>query len=213
MGKLRHSVARRVPKGHQAGYSLLELTFALSIFVALSLSLVTVVNMSRDSHEAVQSGVALNEELRTAVGRFADDLKSTRDANINVVALADGNSQVTFQCCLEVGGAITWGVQDRNLGNTDAEQIRPGWSLRYTVESVVDATGYTNRSLVRQIVDAGGAVQWEDVVAEGLHDGNATTPGFVVQQAGDMWEVSFATDGHATNTNGRQVVFHVGTRN
>lgn len=204
----------RVPRAsREAGLSLLEIVIALSIFTTLGLSLYTVVDSARRSHRAVTDGIAENEKLRKAVSGFADELKSTSAALMTITPLADQNDEVTFQLPIEVGGVPVWGVEERAFGGPAENWVRADWSVRYTVEPRPDATGYVNRVLLRQILDDAGDVQLEETVAEGLNPGTAANPGFTVTQAGDMWEVCFSTDGHATDTNGRKAVFHVATRN
>lgn len=196
-----------------AGFSLLELVIALSIFTTLGLSLFTVVDSAKRSHRAVTDGVAENEKLRSAVTGLADELKSTSTALMTITELADGNHEVTFQMPIEVAGVPLWGVEERELGETAEDWVRADWFVRYTVEPTPDATGYVNRVLLRQVMDEAGDVQLEQTVAENLNPGTAADPGFTVTQVGDMWEVCFSTDGHTTNTNGRKAVFHVATRN
>lgn len=197
-----------------AGLSLLELVIALSIFTTLGLSLYTVVDSAKRSHQAVTHGVAENEKLRSSVSSLADELKSTSTGLMTIVELADGNDQITFQMPIEVAGEPVWGVEERELGESAEEWVRENWFVRYTVEpQQPDATGYVNRVLLRQVLDDAGDVQLEQTISEGLNTGTATNPGFTVTQVGDMWEVCFSTDGHATNTSGRKAVFHVATRN
>lgn len=195
------------------GLTLLEMAIAVSIFTTLGLSLFTVVDTARRSQEAVSAGIANNEELRKAFSSIAEELQCTRESLVEVVVLADRNHQVTFQMPIELGGVMGWGVDERSLGTTEAEQVRPGWYLRYTVVQEVDPTGYVNHVLRRQVLDDAFAVQLEETIAEGLNEGDDDDPGFTVARAGEMWEVSFSTDGHGTGTNGRKAVFHVATRN
>jgi len=200
------------PATRRKGFSLVEVTVAMSIFSVIGYGLFAAVETSNGSQRAVSSAVAKNETMRSMKSIMADELKLAADDNITVVTLSDNNHQVTFMHPIQLAGSLGWGVFDPSLGPTEAEQNLPNWQVRYTVDSVVQS-GNVNRRLVRQVLDDSGAIQNTDVLIEGLKGGGAIPPGFSVTRAGDMWEVQVTLIGTTNGGHGGGVSFHVKTRN
>ncbi len=201
------------PTRKTAGFTLLEMSIALSIFAVVGYGLAVAVDVSKDSQMTVIRGVEENRTLRTSVKSLVDELRVSADAQITVSALPDGNSRLRFMVPVAVGGAATWGVFDRRLGSDADSQNRAGWVVQYTVRNGVGVDGAVNRRLVRQVLDEAFAVQREDVIADGLRSGNDAPPGFRVALNGDVWEITFSTVGQRTGQAEITEEFHVHPRN
>ncbi|MDZ4775115.1 MAG: prepilin-type N-terminal cleavage/methylation domain-containing protein [Planctomycetota bacterium] len=196
----------------RAGFTLIETMISLSIFAVLGYSVAVCVDMANQSQRTVYSVAAEGRALRESSSYLTDELRSSSDAQITATTLSDSNTQVDFMVPIESGGLLTWGVYEKTLGTTYADQNKVGWKLRYTVRNSVVA-GVTNKQLLRQILDVAGAVQDEKVIAEGLHSGTANPPGFRVVKSGDMWVVTVSAAGNSTNSSEMKAEFHVQTRN
>lgn len=203
---------RRNQRRNRRGFSLIEVTMAVSIFGVIGYGLFAAVDAGNNSQRAVASMVSRTQSMRAANATLAAELKLGTDSSIDVVVLPDNNHQLTFMHPIELAGALGWGVFDPTLGPTEAEQNRTDWKIRYTVDSVI-VGGVTNRRLLRQVLDDTGAIQDTDVLVEGLQDGAAVNPGFSVTRAGDMWAVQVTLAGATGGSNGGGVSFHVKTRN
>jgi len=193
------------------GFTLLETTVALGVFLVLSYSLVVTLDMASDSQGAVTARSVEVRSARAAHAHFADELRQTDPDDVQITTLADGNHEVSFRQPIEVGGAAVWGVFDMTLGATEDERNRVDWRLRYTVTSAVEG-GQTVRQLVRQIVDDQDNVVLQRAVSYGLAAGDGTAPGFRLTRAGDVWRVELGTVQHGSNSY-RKEDFHVGIRN
>lgn len=202
----------RVVHSCRAGFTLIELSISVTILAVLGYSVAVSVDMANDSQRTVYTVAAEDRALRESSSLLTDELRSSRDTQIAVTTLADGNHQLEFKVPIEVGGALTWGVYDKRLGTTYADQNKLDWEFRYTVRNAVVA-GVVNRQLLRQIIDTNSVVQEEQVVAEGLHSGTQDPPGFRVVQSGDMWVVTVSTAGKSAESPGIKAVFHVQARN
>ncbi len=203
---------KRATSAKRAGFSLVEMTIAVSIFSVIGYGLFVAVDAGNDSQRAVATATARAKELRTMNSMLANELKLAADGNITVAVLPDSNDQVTFMHPITNAGTLSWGVFDPTLGATEAEQNRENWKLRYTVETVVQG-GVPNRRLVRQMLDDLDAIQSSDVLLEGLADGLEEPRGFSVTKVGDMWEVQVTLTGATAGGHGGGVHFHVRTRN
>ena len=202
----------RVVCSRRAGFTLVELSIALGIFAMLGISVAVGVDVANDSQRTVYTVAAEDRALRESTSYLTDELRSSRDNQITVTTLADGNHQLDFKVPIEVGGALTWGVYDKHLGTTYAEQNKLDWKLRYTVREVVVA-GVVNKQLLRQIIDTNSVVHQQQVVAEGLHAGTHNPPGFEVVKSGDMWVITVSTAGKSAGSPGIRAEFHVQARN
>lgn len=197
----------------RTGFTLLEAAISTSIFALVGYSLAVCVGAANDSQRTVFTVAAQDRALREATSSLTDELRTSSDAMITVTTLADSNSQVDLQVPVESGGNLLWGVYDRKLGATYADQNKVGWKLRYTVRNVDPGAGVTGRQLVRQILDTGSVVRDERIVATGLNSGTQAHPGFKVEKSGSMWVVTVSTSGHSEGTSGVETRVHVRTRN
>lgn len=204
--KATQTAALARPARH--GFTLVELAVALTIFTVLGYSLISALRLSDNSRTAVADMVEQNEQLRAGAGDLSDALRLSTESRVTITNLADENHELTLQLPVVVGGALGWGVPASYLstaGATDQEN----WSLRYTV--IVDAggTGSGERSLVRQVLDDGGALVDSLVLVKGVLPGDGGMPGFEVEKTGDVWEVTLSLD----KGTGKSEVFHVFPRN
>lgn len=203
---------RQRPPGARAGFTLLESIVSLAVFSVVGYALTLAFGAGTNAEHSVSQTAGQERLLRGTTEMLADELRASNDARITVATLADGNHSVTFMTRIQVGTTLAWGVHDRFLGSTDAQQNRANWSLRYTVVSVVSG-GTTTRRLVRQVLDNALAVQRQDVVLERVRNGTANPAGFRVVKQGSMWVVTISTDGESAAEEGMRVVFHVQARN
>lgn len=208
MRRARFSAARS-----RAAFTLMELTIAAGIMGVLGYSLSLAVKMSRDSQQTVSRVARDSRSTRESIAQLIQDVRETADARIVVTTLGDNNHQVQLQQPIEIAGVLGWGVYDRNLGPLEADWSRADWFVRYTVRNVVGPTGAQVRQLVRRVLDDGLVVRREEVLIEGLRDGNDVPPGFRMVQVGDVWEITLATDGVNANSSGKLSEFHVRPRN
>lgn len=202
----------RIVHSRRAGFTLIELMISLTIFAVLGYSVAISVDMASDSQRTVYSVAAEDRALRESSSFLTDELRSSRDSQIAVATLADGNHQLEFKVPIEVGSSLTWGVYDKRLGTTYADQNKIDWKYRYTVRNSVVA-GVVNKQLLRQIIDTNSEVHEEQVIAEGLHSGTQNPPGFRVVKSGDMWAVTVSTAGKSAESPGIKAEFHVQARN
>jgi hypothetical protein len=202
--------------GPQAGLTALEAVISVAAFAVIGYGLAAVMDFGRRSQETVGAIAVNNERRQESTAQLARELGATSDARIQVQALPDGNSQLTFQMPIEIGGVLGWGVEDRRLGLDAADQVREDWSIRYTVESEagLDVAGLdlTSRRLVRQVLNEQGEVVRSDTVGDQLRSG-AEKPGFHVERVGDVWELRIATQSVDHDTPSLDTVIHVVTRN
>jgi prepilin-type N-terminal cleavage/methylation domain-containing protein len=197
----------------RSGFTLLEMIVSVAIFTVLTFTLASAVKMAHGSHRAVMDAVAENSSLRRSRDNLLGELKAANGASIAVSAQPDGNDQLTLQLPIEVEGNPVWGVAETKLSSDPAEQVKEGWTVRYTVIAAAMGGGAVDRQLVRQVVDDKGDVQVQVVIAKGLRSGANVPRGFSVVAAGDLWEVSLAFESSTDGGVGKGGVFHVRTRN
>lgn len=195
------------------GFTLVELAISLTIFTFVGYGLAVVLGVGRESQVIVDSLHATGSQHREAQERLAEDLRTARGSSITVATLSDSNTRLRFQQPITLAGADTWGIHDRTLGNTEAEQNRAGWQVQYTVQSGVGSDGGLSRELVRQLLDTNGAVQKTEVLARYLNSGSDASPGFRVAASGAMWVVTITSGGDPETHAGMRTTFHVQTRN
>lgn len=196
----------------RAGFTLLEAMVSLVLFSAIGGALVLAMQAGQETERSVANESAANRSLRSAPRRLTDELRSSSDAQITVTALPDGNDSVRFKVPTQVGTTLSWGVYDPTLGTDEASQNRAGWSLRYTVDSVV-VHGVTTRRLVRQVLDQNAVVQKQRVVLDRLRSGTDTPPGFTVRKQGALWEITLSAVARKAQDRGLEEVFHAQARN
>lgn len=186
----------------RGGFTLLELTISSAILAVVGYSVSVALELGHESSITVQETAQLARAERRTISTLVDDVRSSTNARISVVADVDGNTDMRLQQPIEVAGALTWGVRDRRLGSDEADWNQADWNVRYLVDG--------DDRLVRRVVDAAGATRFEDVLADDLRTDAAA---FRVVQVGEIWEVSITTrrgeDGSAFSTS----EFHVRARN
>jgi len=196
----------------RAGFTLLETMVSLVIFSAIGASLVMATLAGQTTGREVNDESSSNHSLRAISRALTDELRASSDAQITVAHTAGQNDTLRFQQPIQVGTTLSWGVHDPTLGQTEADQNRAGWSLRYTVETVV-SHGVTSRRLLRQVLDQAQNVHSQRVVLSRLRSGSSTPPGFTVNKVGATWQVALSTDARTAQAEGIQEVFHVQARN
>lgn len=204
-----HAPAGRRPD--RRGFTLLELMISASIFSTLAYALTQAVRMADRSHATVTHVASTSRALGKATAKLQRELKSAQVATMTVTETLDGNHEVTFLHPVTVAGDPVWGVRDKRLGPTAAEQNKLDWQLRYTVRDEQLGAGQSERHLLRQVLDDAGVVQLEDRLLRDLTDG-PTPPGFTIVQNGDVWEITLTTAGEGVG-DGRESVFQVRPRN
>lgn len=190
------------------GFTLIELVIGLTLFTALGYVVMLTLGAGRSSNAVVERVVTEDQMLREASAALLDDLRSTNAAHVSIDVQADGNHAVRLQIGIDTAGATTWGVHERELGPTSAEQDRAGWFVRYAV-----VVGGNGRELVREIYDDAGVLQRSRVLARGLRNGSGASRGFGLVQSGSVWEATLSTVGGGTGEPGMVVVFHARSRN
>jgi hypothetical protein len=197
----------------RAGFTLLETMIAAGIFTVVGYSVAQAVRMGNHSQTTVMQVAAGDRSLRAATSSLVDDIRTSADAQINVMTLADGNNQVRYMIPITVAGVPSWGVYDPTLGTDPASQNRAGWSIQYTVRTVIGTNGGPDKQLVRQILDDTLAVRKEKVIIDWVRTGVAVPPGFKVAKVGSVWQITLSTLGSSASTTGISTVFDVHTRN
>ena len=196
-----------------AGFTLVEMIVAGSLFGLIGYGLLRAVDMGSGSQRSVMRVASENSTLRRASSRLRDEMRDCSESSLTITPLEGGNHQLEFMLPIEAGGAPEWGVYDFSLGPDEEARNKANWKVRYTVAAAGAGPDPLERRLVRQLVDEAGVVQREEVVAKGLRSGEVDPPGFSVGQEGDMWVVTLTTVGHVSDGDGRGTVFHVRPRN
>ena len=204
----RHHRAR----ARAAGFTLLEMSIATTIFGIAGYGLLQTVRVADQSHESVLESADGTRALREASATILDELRAARAADLSVTTMPDGNSDVRFTTPIEAAGVATWGVHDARLGASEEEQNREGWLLRYAVEAVQQASGNTVRVLVRQVLDDTGAVQRQDIFLGDL-SGTSEIERFVMRPTGDVWEIELAAKDEGSPHHERTATFNLRIRN
>ncbi len=197
----------------RAGFTLIEVSLALVLFTAIGYGLVVATSAGHDTQAELLRVASENRSLRDSSDRLVEELRTCAATSITVTTLQNGNSELTFQQPIVVGTTLDWGVFDPALGPTEAEQNQPGWSVRFTVTDAVHPDGSIDRQLRRQVLDAGGAVQQDELVLGNLSIGMGPNAGFTVTQTGVVWEVRVQQTGHQQAAHGEELLFHVQPRN
>lgn len=200
----------------RSGFTLVELAVALLVTAVVGTAIVSLVDVSRKGARTVHSETAAGRALRAAAEQVARDLRQTSQPQLTITTLADQNHEITLRQPVSVtAGVVSWGVYDPVLGPDTAARTKPGWSLRYTVRTVLLDGGVVDRQLVRQILDTAGKVRHERPILRHLEQGFAADPGFRVEQSGVLWKVTISA---RTGTGGagapvRSLSFDVALRN
>ena len=191
------------------GFTLLEVIISIAIFSVIGVGLTQGVKIADTTQEYVSSESGHNRRMRDSVSLLRDEFRTCQNSSIEVETNPDGNHQLVFQVPVQSGIGTGWGVYDRKLGSTADDWNRVGWKLCYLVRE--DNQGRS--CLVRQVLDAGGALQREtEIVSHVLSNGEGEGPGFSVVATGSVWEVTIRTrtsEGQAVRTE----TFQIQTRN
>ncbi len=193
----------------RAGFSLVELMAAIAVFGIVGYTLAGSVGLANRAQTTVSRTVDGNVAVRDASARLRAELKATGDARIVRATLGDGNQSLSFQVPVEVGGVQGWGAYERRLGPGEVQQNLVDGRLRYTVEF---APNNGERRLVRQVLDGGGTIRRSEVLVRNLAAGGNNTPGFAIDEVGDLWRVRITQAGREGGA-ARTEEFHVRTRN
>lgn len=200
-------------RSRTAGFTLVEVLVALTLFSVLGYSVALAVGVGEQSRTAVADVVDQDQELRAATSALLTDLRATNADHVAIALGADANDSVRLTVPIEVGGAILWGVHERTLGPDAATQDRVDWSVRYRVVDVATGPASVDKELVRELLDAAGVVQRSNVLVHDLRDGAGNPAGFKVVQLGAVWEVTLSTTGARAGQPGLRTVFHAQSRN
>lgn len=188
------------PARRRAGFSLLEVTVGTAAFATIGYVLLVAVKASTDSQAAIAQRASENRVVRSASRALIDELALASDDTITVTSSSGGGTgtaSLAFRQRIEDGGTAGFGLMHLGVPRSD-------WSLVYAVNE--------SGELVRRVTDEQGVVQVSGVVASGLRGAGEDPPGFRVVKAGDLWEITLATEG-AGNRDGIEEVFHVRARN
>lgn len=207
------ALRRRSRASRSGGFTLVETTIALTLLLVLGYAVTTSMQVARNSNSTVDRVATEDRALRAAADALIEDLRSTNAANVTLTSPAGQNGTLVLRVPIEVGGVVAWGVHERALGPTPAEQDRVGWSVRYRVVDVPLGNGAFDRELRREVLDAGGAVRADDTLMRNLRSGAADPVGFRVAAVGDVWEITLSTVGALAGRAGMRQVFHVRSRN
>lgn len=200
-------------RGLRRGFTIVELSISLVIFSFVGYALAVVVGVGRESQAIVSGMASIDTQVREATDLITNDLRTTQSSTVTVTTLSDGNSQVRLLQPITVGGSDAWGVFDRHLGQTAAQQNMANWHVQYTVRNTTAVNGNPTKELVRQLLDTNNAVQRTQVLVTGIEPGTANPRGFRVVNTGAIWAVTITTTGDAPSNAGMRASFHVQTRN
>ena len=196
-------------KASRRGFTILEVMISVTALTVVSVGMNQGLKIASDSHRSVSSGARDNQSLRDSVSVLREELKSSRDDLITVLADNEGNTILTFQVPVEVLGEPLWGAYERGLGALGEQWSQPDWSHRYQVQVGV----HGDRELLRQLLDEVGEVRYEEILVGDLRAGNdPLSPGFKVESVGDVWVATLATKREVGHGN-RTETLHVRTRN
>ena len=189
----------KLPSGLRAGFSLLEVTVSTATFAIIGYVMLVAVKTSTDAQNAIALRTEEHRVLRRASRTLLDELALASDDTITVTASGSGSgtASLAFRQRIEEGGTAGFGAVHLGVPHTD-------WTLVYAVSAAGE--------LVRRVTDGDGVVQASAVVASGLRAASEDPPGFRVVKAGDLWEITLATEG-VGDGNGIEEVFHVHARN
>ena len=222
-------------RGHERGYSLLELTVALLCTTVLVLGVMSVVQGGRKTSGFVRTETKAVKALRDTTSLIANDLRNANPKTMAIAEIGDGNHTVKLSQLLEVcDGVMKWGVYDKSLGDTEDLRTREGWVVKYDItvverrnttkditkdqslDSVVKDEGvWFNRRLHRRLIDENGVIQQDRIICNWLrHPKDSSNPSFRVEASGSMWKVRlfrYADPEHSHEV--RDLSFDVAIRN
>lgn len=174
-----HSRAQR-----GAGFTLIEMMIASTLFVGVGYVLLMSSRASERSHQTVSRNVESNDKLREVTARLQDELRSARSSTIELTQPFAGTATIEFQTAIDGFAGPAWGVFDRRLATHEDECSREGWTIQYAVEQ----GGLELNSLVRRVVDESGATHL-------VHTMVSNVVNFTVDATGDVWIIELETLG------------------
>jgi hypothetical protein len=189
--------------GQRGGFTLLELTVGTAALGTIGYVLAFAFKASADSQREIARRANENRVVREASRALLDELAMAGESTITFTHGGSSEPTLRFQVRIEDGGSPAFGL--RHMGVAHA-----GWTIVYAVEEPAGATDA--RRLVRRVEDDTGVVVNSRVVVRNLCADDGDPPGFRVEKAGDLWEVTLSTEG-VGDRQGIDEVFHVRARN
>lgn len=196
-----------------AGFTILELALASVVMVVLWYSLTEAMSSGTRSQQVLMQAATELAEVRRSNGLLLEDLRATSAETLRLEESEDGTTRLELQHPIRVEGVQTWGVRTPGRALDAETNGEPGWSIRYAVSGSTESQAPGPRSLVRQVLDAEGEIQSEQVIVTELDCSNAEKPGFTVTPEGAMWAVHIVQANDEHGPDGPGTVFHVRTRN
>lgn len=126
MGRLRDRQDR--------GFTLIELTVAMTVFGVLMLIVLTTVTGSKRSADTVRTVNNLNEEARLAVNRITREIRQASE--ISSVYGTDGSTGLTFGVDFNGNGTL-------DSSSADPERLTYKWDGQRILLSAADTSGTT----------------------------------------------------------------------
>lgn len=165
----------------QAGFTLLEVTFAAGLAVLVTLVGISLSTVGTDSLDLLTRSQTLDQGLKRALDRVSQDLLAA-SLETTVIDSSDANhDRVSFQMVDsdDLSGTPSFGLRDSD------EVFRAGWSGEYRVES---------GSLVLRVFDEQDTVVEDRVLCANVDlafdDGSGVTKGFAVGRVGELVTVT-----------------------
>ncbi len=203
----------RKARPSRAGFTIVEITVASMVLIALWYSITSAMQDGMRSQQVLMDVTAELAEVRRSNDLILEDLSLSSIDAMRIVTLEDGNHQLELQQPIRFEGELSWGVRTPGHSLDDETTGNPDWWIHYTVRAADGGAPNGTRSLVRQILDAEGELQSEQVVITALGGSDAEHPGFSVTQEGEMWKVHLTQANHQHGQEGPGTVFHVRLRN
>jgi type II secretory pathway pseudopilin PulG len=164
----------------QGGWTLIELIAGAALTSLIVLAALTLTDTSRTGASAARDIASHTAWLRRAASQLREDLTQSTTTRFLVTKAGGQNDVVTLQRPLPTGGWGAW----QPAGDA-AQRLLPDHTIRYRVTN-----DGSDRVLRREVVDTGGDVVGELILARGLATGSSTPAGLRVDPAGDMWRVT-----------------------
>jgi len=180
---------------HVAGFTALELIMSIAISTVIVLATIGFIRTSGHSAVDIWRDAQAQSAMRYAGQRIRTDFRQASPTKLLLTQPANDNHAVRLQRPLDVTGSepgTVWGVYARELGKTEAERNKPGWFVRYRVVDVTKS-GTIDRQLTREYLDASGKIRYTKTLIHFLQSGTAPKPGFKIDPAGAMWQITLTS--------------------